>query len=103
MEKVGLSGASCDGGASEKDKSIVRQSLRHLSIQNTLLKAENEGLRDAITTKKRGERGGNPLDLLQHYEHLGPSMLWTPRSFREAKVRMKQAREAKEQNEKKQG
>jgi hypothetical protein len=59
-----------------------------MAIQNTLLQSENEGLLDALTVKKRREIKGKPLDLLQHYEYWGPSMMWTPRSFREAKTRL---------------
>jgi hypothetical protein len=87
-------------GASEKDTSIMRQSLHHLAIQNTLLMSENEGLRDALVTKRKGNGKGKSLSLLQHYEYWGPEMLWTPRSFREAKVRMKQAKEEQEADEK---
>jgi hypothetical protein len=70
-----------------------------MAIQNTLLQSENEGLLDALTVKKRREIKGKPLDLLQHYEYWGSSMMWTPRSFREAKVRMKQAQGEKEAGE----
>jgi hypothetical protein len=87
-------------GASERDASIVRQSLHHMAIQNTLLTSENEGLLDALTVRKRRKAKGKSLDLLQHYEYWGPSMMWTPRSFREAKVRMKLAREEREAGEK---
>jgi hypothetical protein len=87
-------------GASEKDVSIVRQSLHHMAIQNTLLQSENEGLLDALTVKRRREAKGKSLDLLQHYEYWGPAMMWTPRSFREAKTRMRLARERREAEEK---
>jgi hypothetical protein len=87
-------------GASEKDASVVRQSLHHMAIQNTLLQSDNEGLLDALTVKKRREKKGKSLDLLQHYEYWGPSMMWTPRSFREAKTRMKLAKEEREADEK---
>lgn len=87
-------------GASEKDASIVRQSLYHMAIQNTLLQSENEGLLDALTVKRRRETKGKSLDLLQHYEYWGPSMMWTPRSFREAKTRMRLAREEREADKK---
>ncbi|RYN26125.1 hypothetical protein AA0114_g12646 [Alternaria tenuissima] len=86
--------------ASEKDASIVRQSLHHLAIQNTLLESENDGLRDALITKREGNSKGKSPSLLQHYEYWGPKALWTPRSFREAKVRMRQAKEAKDLDEK---
>ena len=88
-------------GASEKDASIVRQSLHHIAIENTLLKGEIEGLRDALVYKRRGEARGKALDLLQHYEYWGPKMLWTPRSFREAKTRMRLAKQEREVEEKK--
>ena len=71
-----------------------------MAIQNTLLQSENEGLLDALTVKKRRDTKGKSLDLLQHYEYWGPSMMWTPRSFREAKTRMKLAREEREAEEK---
>jgi hypothetical protein len=65
-------------GALEKDASIVRQSLHYMAIQNTLLQSENEGLLNALTVKKRREIKGKPLNLLQHYEYWGSSMMWTP-------------------------
>ena len=86
-------------GASEKDASIVRQSLHHIAIQNTLLQSENEGLLDALAVKERREAKGKSLNLLQHYEYWGPSMMWIPRSFREAKTRMKLAKEEREADE----
>ncbi|KAF5844388.1 hypothetical protein GGP41_001375 [Bipolaris sorokiniana] len=71
-----------------------------MAIQNTLLTSESEGLLDAFTANKRREMKGKSLDLLQHYEYWGPSMMWTPRSFREAKARMRLAREEREAGEK---
>lgn len=74
-----------------------------MAIQNTLLQSENEGLLDALTVKRRREIKGKPLDLLQRYEHWGSLMMWIPRSFREANVRIKQAQEEKEAVELRQG
>ena len=85
--------------AASQDASAVLQSLHHIAIQNQLLRAENDGLRDALITKKKGQTKGKSLSLLQHYEYWGPEMMWTPRSFREAKVRMKQAQEEKDKDE----
>jgi hypothetical protein len=79
-------------GTSEKDASTIQQSLHHIAIQNTLLRSENEDLLHALTVKKKRETKGKSLDLLQHYEYLGPSMMWTPRSFTEAKTSMRLAR-----------
>ncbi len=87
--------------ASEKDAAIVRRSLHHMAIQNQLLQGENEGLRDALTYKKKGEARSKPLDLLQHYEYWGPNMLWTPRSFREAKTRLRLAQQERDAEDKK--
>jgi hypothetical protein len=85
--------------ASSHDANAVLQSLHHIAIQNQLLQAENDGLRDALVHKKRGQSKGKALALLQHYEYWGPEMMWTPRSFREAKVRMIQAQEEKDKEE----
>jgi hypothetical protein len=86
-------------GATEKEASIIRQSLHPMAIQNTLLRSENEGLIDALTTKRKREKQSKPLGLLQHYEYWGPYMMWTPRSFREARTRMRIAkREAEEED-----
>jgi hypothetical protein len=85
--------------ATEKEASIIRQSLHHMAIQNTLLRSENEGLMDALTTKRKREKQGKPLALLQHYEYWGPYMMWTPRSFREARTRMRIAKREAEEEE----
>ena len=77
----------------------MRQSLHHMAIQNTLLRSENEGLIDALTTKRKREKQGKPLALLQHYEYWGPYMMWTPRSFREARTRMSIAKRKAEEEE----
>ena len=86
-------------GATEKEASIIRQSLHHMAIQNTLLRSENDGLLDALTTKRKREKQGRPLALLQHYEYWGPYMMWTPRSFREARTRMSIAKREAEEEE----
>ena len=62
-------------GALEKDASVVRQSLHYMAIQNTLLRAENDGLLDALTVKKQRKKQGKSLALLQHYKYWGPSMM----------------------------
>ncbi|KAI0569388.1 hypothetical protein TUN199_11627, partial [Pyrenophora tritici-repentis] len=87
-------------GALEKDASIVRQSLHYMAIQNTPPQSENKSLLDALIVKKRREIKGKSLDLLQHYEYWGPLIMWTPQSFREAKTRMRLAREEQEADKK---
>jgi hypothetical protein len=86
-------------GATEKEASIIRQSLHHMAIQNTLLKSENEGLVDALTTKGKLEKQSKPLALLQHYEYWRPYMMWTTRSFREARTRMRIAKHEVEEED----
>jgi hypothetical protein len=86
-------------GATEKEASIIRQSLHHMAIQNTLLKSENEGLVDALTTKGKLEKQSKPLALLQHYEYWRPYMMWTTRSFREARTRMRIAKREVEEED----
>ena len=54
-------------GASEKDTNAVRQSLHHIAIKNQLLRPGDDGLRDALVTKRKGESKGKALSLLQHY------------------------------------
>jgi hypothetical protein len=43
--------------------------LHHLANQNELLTDENEGLRDALTTKKKHNKKGKVLDLQQRQEY----------------------------------
>ncbi|KAF1971114.1 hypothetical protein BU23DRAFT_647946, partial [Bimuria novae-zelandiae CBS 107.79] len=74
-------------------------SLHYIAIQNTLIRSENEGLIDALTTKRKRKKQGKPLALLQHYKYWGPYMMWTPRSFREARTRMRLAKREVEEEE----
>jgi hypothetical protein len=60
--------------------------LHELQVQNQLLSVENEGLRDALTTK-RNHKKGRVLDLQQREEFHGGAVFWSPRKIREARAR----------------
>ncbi|KAF1364944.1 hypothetical protein EJ07DRAFT_97132, partial [Lizonia empirigonia] len=74
-------------------------SIRYLSVQNELLKHENEGLREALQHKQKHKKKGKALDLQQCQEYHGGSVFWSPRKVREAKAR-EAVRERDEMEEK---
>ena len=57
-------------------------------MENELLNKENEGLRKALTHKKKQKKKGRALDLQQHEEYWGGAVVWSPRAIREARYRM---------------
>jgi hypothetical protein len=61
--------------------------LYHLANKNELLTDENEGLRDALSTKKKHDKKGKVLDLQQREEYHGGAIFWLPRKKREAAAR----------------
>ncbi|KAI1689714.1 hypothetical protein KJE20_02892 [Pyrenophora tritici-repentis] len=65
----------------------LRSSVHHLSVQNELLKHENEGLKEALQHKKKHRKKGKALDLQQRQEYHGGSVFWSPRKLREARAR----------------
>ena len=65
----------------------LRSSVHHLSIQNKLLKHENEGLKEALQHKKKHKKKGKALDLQQRQEYHGGAVHWSPRKLREARAR----------------
>ena len=69
--------------------------LHSLQVQNELLHHENEGLHEALVTKRKHAKKSKPLDLQQRKEYWGGAVFWSPRKLREAK-----ARDAVEQQEK---
>ncbi|KAI1580927.1 hypothetical protein PtrEW13061_009804, partial [Pyrenophora tritici-repentis] len=77
----------------------LRSSVHHLSVQNELLKHENEGLKEALQHKKKHRKKGKALDLQQRQEYHGGSVFWSPRKLREARAR-KAVRERDETEEK---
>jgi hypothetical protein len=65
----------------------LRSSLHHLSVQNELLKHENEGLKEALQHKQRHKKKSKGLDLQQRREYHGGAVHWSPRKLREARAR----------------
>ncbi|KAF2843924.1 hypothetical protein T440DRAFT_87008 [Plenodomus tracheiphilus IPT5] len=73
--------------------------LHHLSVENELLHHENEGLREALTVKKRHQKKSKPLNLQQRQEYHGGAVFWSPRKVREARAR-EEVRARDEQDQK---
>ncbi|KNG52820.1 pogo transposable [Stemphylium lycopersici] len=81
----------------DRAKAQARELLRRveaLQVNNKLLREENAGLRDALTTKKKHKKKRNTLDLQQREEYHSAGVFWSPRKLREA-----EAREATRQRE----
>jgi hypothetical protein len=71
----------------EKVAKTLTQALHRLQVNNELISQENEGLREALQTKKKNKKKGIPLDLQQRQEYHGGAVIWSPRKGREAEVR----------------
>jgi hypothetical protein len=72
--------------ATEEAKKL-RGSLHSLQVQNELLHHENQGLREALTVKKKHTKRSQTLDLQQRKEYHGGAVFWSLRKVREARVR----------------
>jgi hypothetical protein len=75
-----------DDTASDRARQLSEK-LHHYQVDNELLHMENQGLRNAVTTKKKHKKKGRVLDLQQHEEYWGGAVFWSPRAIREARVR----------------
>jgi hypothetical protein len=62
------------------------RSPHSISIQNELFKHEIRELRQALASKKKGQKRSKPLGLQQRREYHGGSVFWSPRKVREARV-----------------
>ncbi|KAF2831231.1 hypothetical protein CC86DRAFT_281956 [Ophiobolus disseminans] len=71
MERLVRSAVS-DRGADKLKK--LSQTVHSLATQNELLRHENEGLKEALTVKKRHRKVSKPLDLQQREEYHGGAM-----------------------------
>ena len=71
----------------DQEAKKLSRSFHSISVQNELLKHENRGLREALASKKKGQKRSRPLDLQQRKEYHGGSVFWSPRKVREARVR----------------
>ena len=75
----------------------LASTLHSLQVQNELLHHENEGLRAAITTKRKHATKSKVLDLQQRQEYHGGAVLWSPRKIREARARERVKQQEEEQ------
>ena len=67
------------------------QTIHHLSIQNELLNEEIAGLKKTLHLQKKKKKQRNKqLELPLNQEYHGGAMLWSPRTFRQARARMAQ-------------
>jgi hypothetical protein len=71
----------------QEESKKLSLSLHYISVQNELLKHENEGLREALQHKKKHKKKGKALDLQQRQEYHGGAVHWSPRKLREARAR----------------
>ncbi|KAF2206010.1 hypothetical protein GQ43DRAFT_360921, partial [Delitschia confertaspora ATCC 74209] len=53
--------------------------LHSISVQDQLLKHKNQGLREAVATKKRIQKRSKSLDLYQRKEYHSGVVFWSPR------------------------
>ncbi|KAF1936086.1 hypothetical protein EJ02DRAFT_355103, partial [Clathrospora elynae] len=70
-----------------KEANKLTHSFHHLQVQKDLLQHENEGLREVLSTKKKHKKKGKVLDLQQRQEYHSSAVVWSPRKFREARIR----------------
>jgi hypothetical protein len=83
----------------EQKAQKITTSLHHLQVQNELLLHENEGLKYALTTKKKHKKKSKVLDLQQREEYHGGAIFWSPSKIREGRYR-ERVRARKEEQEK---
>ena len=62
-------------------------SLHEMQVKADLTTFENEGLRYALEVRKTQKTKGKTLDLQQRKEYRGSAVMWSPRKFRESRVR----------------
>lgn len=65
----------------------LKASLHSLQVQNELLHHENDGLTEALNTKKKRKKKSNTMELQQRKEYHGGAVFWSPRKLREARAR----------------
>jgi hypothetical protein len=78
-----------DVAVKDKDELEAKRlstALHLLQVQNELLHHKNEGLRSALTTKKKHKKKSRPLDLQPQEEYHDGAVFWLPCKIREACV-----------------
>ncbi|KAF1941760.1 hypothetical protein EJ02DRAFT_491177, partial [Clathrospora elynae] len=68
-----------------------------ISVKQQLFQHENEGLREALSDKKRCQKRGKPLPLEQPKEYHGRAVFWTPRKVQKAREQLEQRELEEEQ------
>jgi hypothetical protein len=58
----------------DKETKKLSRLLYSISVQNKLLKHEVQGLREALASKRKGQKRSKPLDLQQRKEYYGRSV-----------------------------
>jgi hypothetical protein len=79
-----------DAAVKDKADALTKElsaSIHSFQVNNELLNHENEGLRQALTLKKKHKKKSKLLDLQQRQEYHGGAVFWSSRKVREARVR----------------
>jgi hypothetical protein len=74
------------GIESTEAKTLIH-SLYGMQVEVDLKTFENEGLRYALEVRKTQRIKGKTLNLQQRKEYRGSAVMWSPRKFRESRVR----------------
>jgi hypothetical protein len=78
------SGMSSAQNQNTKEVKKIRRSLHHISAQNSILRAENRGLREALFIKKKREKKSYTLQLNNSNEYHGGAVFYSPKKIRQA-------------------
>jgi hypothetical protein len=68
-----------------KDVKKLRRSLHHISAQNSILRGEIRGLKEALLVKKRHQKKSYTLQRPSTPEYHGGFTLWSPKRVQRAK------------------
>jgi hypothetical protein len=71
---------------SAETKKLIH-SLHGMQVEVDLKTFENDGLRYALDVRKTQKTKGNNLNLQQRKEYRSSAVIWSPRKFRESRVR----------------
>ena len=75
------------------------RSLHHISAQNSILKAEVQGLKEALKVKKRHQKKSYTLQLSNPEEYHGGAVFWSPKKVRQAKNDEMERRQQQQQQQ----
>ena len=66
-----------------KEVKKIRRSLHHISAQNSILRAENRGLGEALFIEKKHEKKSYTLQLNNSNEYHGAALFYSPKKIRQ--------------------